>query len=139
IPVGIGMPMQIAADDGLWLVPFRHLDRFDIALLAEPGVETYEIDEARALQKQLRHDGVVVVRGRDMTVGAGLRLARALGVRIVRRERLAGETARRDRRLLDVDTFGVRVRRGEHGRRGRAYRRNAAVFRHAVTAELEDI
>src|SRR5712692_5353864 len=107
IIIGIGVAMQIAADDGLRLVPFGDAYRFDVTFLADPGVEPDEIDEVCPEQQQLRHDRVVVVGLRDMTVGAGLGLGAALGVWIMRRKRLARVPGRRYRRLLVVDMLAV--------------------------------
>ena len=82
----IGVAMQVAADDGLRLVPLGDVDRLDAACLADPGVEADEVDEVGPLQQQLGHDRVVVVVLRQMAVGAGLGLGLALGVRVVRRK-----------------------------------------------------
>ena len=89
IPVRIGVFVQIAADDGLWFVIFRHLDGLDAAVAADPGVEADEVDEIGALQQKLRHDGVVVVLLGHMTVGAGFGFRLAHGVGEMRREGLA--------------------------------------------------
>src|SRR3546814_1542620 len=58
--------------------------------------------EIGAEQEQLRHDRVVVVIGRQVAIGAGLRLGRAHRMREMRREGLARKARRRNGRLLDI-------------------------------------
>ena len=139
IPVRIGVFVQITADDGLWFVIFRHLYGLDAAGAADPGVEADEVDEIGTMQQKLRHDGVVVVLFGHMTVGAGLGFRLAHGVGEMRREGLAAEPARRDRRLLDVDAFAVDVGGREDQRRGRPDRRDHVALDGAVPAQLEHL
>ena len=53
-----------------------------------------------------------------MAIVAAFRLRRPLGVRIVRRERLGGEPAGRDGRLLNVNALPVDVCGRQHQRGG---------------------
>ncbi len=87
-PVRIGVAVQIAADHGLRFVPLGDLHRADAAVFADPCVVADEVDELRAEQQRLRHDGVVVVVLGDVAVVAILGFGLAFGVRIVRREGL---------------------------------------------------
>jgi hypothetical protein len=96
VPIGISVPMQVTADDGLRLVPFGDLDSADAAGFADPGVVADEVDELRTEQQRLGDDRVVVVLVRQMAVVAFLGFGLALGVRVVRRERLRRIAGRGD-------------------------------------------
>ena len=135
VVVRVRVALQVAADDGLRLVELGHAHGVDLAFAADPRVVPDEVDELRTEQQQLGHDRVVVVRLRQVAVGAGLRFGPALRVRVVRGERLRRVAGRRDRRLLDVDALAVHVLRGQHQRRRRADRRDLVVLDHAVLAE----
>ena len=131
--------MQIAADHRLRLIPLGHRDAADLAVAANVRVVADEVDEVRAEREQLRHDRVVVVLLRHVTVAAGFRLGLALGVRIVRVECLRAVTACGDRRLLHVDALATRVRRRQHQCRGRTHRRDLAAGRRLAAAEQEHL
>ena len=139
MPVRIGVALQVAADHRLRLVPFGHLHRADALLGAHPGVQADEVDEVGSLQQQLRHDGVVVVGFRQVAVGAGLGFGLALGVRVVRREGLAGEAAGGDRCLLHVDALAVGVGGRQHQGRARAHGRDLAARDGAGAAQREHV
>ena len=139
VPVGIGVALQITALDRLRLVPLGDGGRLDMAGLADPRVVADEIDEIGSLQQQLGHDGVVVVRFRDVAIAARLGLFLALGVRVMRRERLRGKAAGRDRRLLNINFFAVGVDRRQHQRRTGAHRRNLATLDRTGNAQLEHV
>ena len=111
IEIGVGVLLQIAADDGLRFVPFGDAHGFDTRFGSDPGVQADEVDEIGTEQQQLRHDGIVVIFRRQMTVGTGLGLGFACRVRKVRCEGLRAETAGGDRRLLDINTFATRIGR----------------------------
>src|SRR5436853_6103859 len=61
VPVRVGILVQIAADHGLRLVPFGHLDGTHRSLAPYVSVEAYEVDEVGTQPEQLRHDGIVIV------------------------------------------------------------------------------
>ena len=81
--------MQVAADHCLRFFPLGHLHGRHVPLRSEIGIETDKVDEVRSLEQQLRHDRVVVVVRREVAIGTRLGFGLALGMRIVRRERLA--------------------------------------------------
>ena len=74
-----------------------------------------------------------------MTIGTGLGLGLACGMRKVRRESLRAVTAARDRGLLDINTFAVRIGRGQYQCRRGAHRGYAFTFDLAALAELEHL
>ena len=115
--IGIGIAVEVGADHRLRLVIFGDARGLEPAFEAGPCVEADEVDVVGAEQQQLRHDRVVVVLGRQVAIGAGLGLGLAHGVREVRREGLAGEADRADRRLLHIDAFAVDIGGREHQRR----------------------
>ena len=137
--IGIGIFVQIGADHRLRLAPFGDAHRLETLVEPDPGVQPDEIDEVGALQQQLRHDRIVVVGLRQMAVAAGLGLGLPHRVREVRRERLAREARRRDRRLLHIDALAVDVGRRQDQRRGRAHRRDDVALGGLVPAELEHL
>ena len=128
--------MEITPDHRLRLVPLGHAHRLDPVLGPGPGVVADEVHEVGTEQEQLRHDGVVVVVLGDMTIGAGLGLGLALGVREMGREGLGAETAGRDRRLLDINELAVDVARGQDERRGGAHRGDTPALDRTMFPEL---
>ena len=63
--IGVGEALEVGADHRLRLVPFGHPNRLEAAVEADEGVQADEVDEVGALQKQLRHDRIIVVLLRD--------------------------------------------------------------------------
>ena len=139
VPVGVGVAVQVAADDRLRLIPLGDLHRLDVPLLADPGVVANEADVAGAVHQRLRHDGVVVLVGRQVAVAAGFGFGLALGVWVVRGKGLAGKAAGRRGRLLDVDLFAVGIGRRQHQRRRRTHRCDLAALDRAVAAQMEHV
>ena len=109
MPVGVSKALEITANHGLRFVPFGDLHGLHMALLTHPGIEADEVDVIRALQQQLRHDGVIVVVAIDVAVRTGFGFGFAFGVWVMRRKGLRRKTTRGNRRLLDVNAFAVDV------------------------------
>ena len=107
--VRICITLEIAPNHGLRLIPLGDRRRFDMFAQTNPGVMTHKIDEVRSLQEQLGHDRVVIILRRNVAIATSLGLFFALGVRIMRRERLRGMAAGRDRGLLDVKLLAIDV------------------------------
>ena len=84
--------MQIATDDRLRFVPFRHFDRGDAPLGADPRIEACEVDELGSEAQRLRDDRVVVPLFGEMSIAAGFCLGLTLCMRIVRIHRLRAVT-----------------------------------------------
>ena len=137
--IGIGIAMQIAAQHRLRLVPFGHAHRLEAGIETHPRIQSDEVDEIRAEQQQLAHDGIVVVCFGKVAIAAGLGFGQPHRVREMRRERLARISTRRDRRLLHVDPFAVDVGRRQHQRAGRADRGDLISLCGLVAAELEHL
>ena len=98
---GIRQPVELASDHGLRLVALGDGDRFEPPRpLRHVDVPPEEVIEVRPQHQDLRHPGVVVVAGRDVAVGAGLRLGGPHGVRHERAEGVTGEALGGDRLLL---------------------------------------
>ena len=136
VEVRIGQTLEIAADHRLGLVGLGDGDRLHpFAPLAHPGETADEVDEVGALGEELGQPGVVVPRGRDVAVGAGLGLPGAHGVRHVGVEGLAAEARSGDGRLLDVEPLAAGVGRGEDEGRGGADGGDAVPFDLAVDAQ----
>ena len=70
--IGIGVALEIGADHRLRLVPFGDPHRLEPAVQPDPGVEADEVDVVGALQQQLRHDRIVVVRRREVAVACSV-------------------------------------------------------------------
>ncbi len=101
VPVGIGVPVQIAADHRLRLVPFGDAHRLDRAAPRRPRrCSPTKLTKLVPCSSSCAMIALLSLACDDVAVAAGLGLGLALGVRIVRRERLRGEARRRDRRLL---------------------------------------
>ena len=80
--IGIGQPVQRAADDRLRLVALGdHDGRQPVVARRDPAIAPDEIDVVRPLHQKLGHDRVVVVVLREMAVGAhlGIGVARHIG------------------------------------------------------------
>ena len=107
--VRICITLEIAANHGLRLIPLGDRRGLDMFTQTNPGVMTHKIDEVRSLQEQLRHDRVVIVLRRNVAIATSLGLFFALGVRVMRRERLRGMAAGRDRGLLDIELLAVDI------------------------------
>ena len=137
--IGIGVFVQVTAQHGLRFVPFGHAHRFEAGIEPDPGVQPDEIDEIGAEQQQLAHDRIVVVRRRQMAVGAGLGLGQPHRMREMRRERLARIARGRNRWLLHIDPLAVDIGRGQHQRAGRTDRRDLVALGGLVAAELEHL
>jgi hypothetical protein len=105
----------------LRFIALGHNDCFKAVLASrDERITANEVHEVRALHEQLRHDGVVIVLLRHMTVGALLRFIRTGGhhilrgttanrVRHIRAECNAREAARGNRLLLCVNRLAVVV------------------------------
>ena len=111
IPVRVGVLVQIAADDGLRLIPLRDLHGLHAFTGTEIGKVAEEVDVVRSQTKRLRHDGVVIAILIQMAIRAGFGLRFTDRVGKVRIDRLRGVPRRRDRRLLDVDFLAIGVGR----------------------------
>jgi hypothetical protein len=62
IVIGISVAMEITSDHGLRFIPLGNLYRFKpLFASGYPGVVPHEINEIGPEQKQLSHNGVVVV------------------------------------------------------------------------------
>src|ERR1039458_7704813 len=77
---------------------------------ADIGVTSKEVHRARAKTKQLRHDGIVVLLGGEMAVGAIFCRAHAAGrVGEMGIESLSAITFGGDGLLLRVDPFAIGI------------------------------
>ena len=90
--VGICDALQVAAIDGLGLIVLCDGDSLkSFAARGHIHVTSHEIHEVGALQQELRHPGIVVVRCGNVAIAALLRFLRTHRVRHERAEGLAGE------------------------------------------------
>src|SRR5262245_32384163 len=68
--------MERAADDCLGLITLGDGDCFKtVFTLSDPAEPPHEVDKIGALHEQRGHPSIIIVCGRDMTVGACLRFA----------------------------------------------------------------
>src|SRR4030095_7358942 len=69
----IGKPVKRRAYHRLRLIAFGDDNCMNPMLAgSDPCVATYEVDPVRALHQQLRHQSIVIVRAREMTISARL-------------------------------------------------------------------
>src|SRR6266700_601061 len=108
VVVGISDLLKVAADHGGRLVMLSHRDRFvTVVTSGDEYVPSHEVHEVRALEKQLRHPGIVVVGTRDVAIRATFCFFSAHRMRDKRTEGLSAEAFRRNGLLLIVEPVAV--------------------------------
>src|SRR5215469_4600610 len=117
--VGIRDALQVAAVDGFRFVVLGDGDGFEAFVAGcDIDVPADEVHKIRTLEQQLRHPGVVVVCGGNVTVGTLLGFASTNGVRYKGAEGLTGKPFGGNGLLLVVEPFAVRILRADqHGTR----------------------
>ena len=91
------------------LIPLGHLCAQYTVFEAGPRVEADEINKVGAKQQQLRHPCIVVARGAQMAITAGLGLRFSGRMRKVRVHGLRTETTGGNRWLLHIDALAIGV------------------------------
>ncbi len=113
------MLLQVAANHGWWLVVFGDGHGLVAAFACgHVNVAAHEVQEIRALQEQLRHPGIVVVRAETWQSVQPLVSLRAHGVRHEGAEGLSAEAFGGNRLLLVVEPVAVVVLRTHQHRAG---------------------
>ena len=99
------------------------------------NVAAHKVHEVGALKQQLRHPGIVIIGGGNVTITALFGFARANSVRNERAECLAGKTRRGNGLLLIIEPLTIRILRTDQHRARRTGRSNAVPGNSAIDAE----
>src|SRR5437879_1912999 len=110
VVVRVRESVEITSVDSLGFIPFSDRNRLESRLpFSHPRVSSDKVGEVCPLSENLLHPRVVIVILGHMTIRAALGLRGSDRMRKMRRKGLTAVPSRRNRRLLHIDTFTIRV------------------------------